>query len=343
MYLENQLAAIGGIKFSDKVPTAGVTKEELLVNKSFYDSLNDVEQRFLIEHELLHLIFKHHSRFPNSSIYENVASDLAINSLLKKRFCGNKDPRDVIPHLYATGCFPCKQSLPDGETTDWYLKAIDIPHFSLTPNGFGGKLNKELASLEEGIGDILAGDSTLDIAVKILKKKERYSFSQLVQTLVGNRSYRNDYGYVERFGRNRKFDSLLPSSVLSEGDVRIRKNNILLFLDFSGSCRSMASDFVSAADSIPQKLFNINKFKFGTHVVPFESSACGSGTCYDAIHQKVSYFKYDMVWIFTDGYSRFSAEIKDTDKWHWFLCKNSTTETIPRGSHIHFLDLLKRN
>lgn len=344
MYLENQLAAVGGVKFSNSVPTAGISEKELLINPGFFQTLNETEKRFLIEHELLHLILKHHSRFGGPSLHNNIGCDLAINSILQKRFCGDKDPSKVIPNLYDDGYFPSKCKFPEGQTADWYIEAIrSNPYLIQQKSTFGSSLNKNLSSLEDAVDGIFANDSGMDTQIKEIKKKERYSFLSLVQSLVGNRSFRNDYGYVERFGRNRRFDSLLPTSVLSEGDLRIRKNKILLFLDYSGSCRNMINDFNNASSQIPTKLFEIVKFKFADFVVPFSADdGYGGGTHYPNLIIEAKKHSYDMVWVFSDGEGYFSDVMKDPQKWHWFLDGSQNLASIPKGCHIHFLQLLKR-
>lgn len=344
MYLENQLNAIGGIKFSSKVPTAGINLEQgMLINPDFYGSLNQTEQMMLVEHELLHLILKHHTRFDHDYA-ANVAADLAINSMLQKRFCGDKDPSKIIPTLYSEGCFPSKMGLPENQTAEWYLQALksnryyyDLP----LDLGFGSKLDSKLGELEDKSSGALAGNGGLDTEVKEHKKKEKYSFDSYLQSLVGNKSYRSDFGYVERMGRSRRYDTLLPQTVLSEGDVRIRKNKVLLFLDFSGSCQKMIGDFTHAADQISKRLFDVVKFKFADYVVPFNDGGYGGGTNFENLRHEAAKHQYDMVWVFTDGEGSFYQTMKDADKWYWFLDGSCQIRNIPKGCKIAFLKQLK--
>jgi hypothetical protein len=345
MYLENQLAAIGGIKFDNVVDTAGINLDGMHINPNFYATLNDTEKQFLIEHELLHLVLKHHERFDLNQ-QTNIAADLAINSMLQRRFCGDRDPAKIIPRMYETGCFPSKMGFPEDQTTDWYLGALEKEApWDLPQLGFGSPLDPKLGELGEllDLSGILAGDSSLDTQVKDLKKREKYTFAHLVQSLVGNKSYRSDFGFVEKIGRNRRFKSLLPSTVLGEGDLRVRKNKVLLFLDFSGSCRMMIGDFVNAANQIPKNLFEIVKFKFATVVVPFDSDNCGGGTSFEEVRKEVSRQKnYDMVWMFTDGESSFYRDIPNPEKWHWFLSGTCERTAIHKLSKVHYLDKLKK-
>lgn len=343
MYLENQLAAIGGYTFDKSVPTAAITTEKMLINPDFFGPLNEIEKKFVIDHEVMHLILKHHSRF-DSSMATNIATDLAINSILQSRYCGNKNPKYIIPNLFLNGCFPSNYGLPEYKSADWYLAAISSHDYSsrLKQPTFGGELSKNLVMREGDAVGLYAADASFNKELERIIKKERYSFEELCKSLVGRASFHNDYGLVERFGRNRRYSSLLPSECFGEDDIKISKNKVLLYLDFSGSCVSMLPDFLNAAEQIPKRLFNIVKYKFSTKVVPFDSDI-GGGTAFDilASHAYNYHRKYDMVWVFTDGHGT-SIQLKDEEKWHWFLSTGGTMSYIPKKCNVHMLDAYRR-
>src|SRR5215217_6323208 len=63
---------ISSIVYSEELPTAAVRFDKegeclgMLINKTFWDELNDEEKVFLICHELCHFILKHGKRFKNA-------------------------------------------------------------------------------------------------------------------------------------------------------------------------------------------------------------------------------------------------------------------------------------
>lgn len=74
--------------YSDQVPTAGVGLRgidcELLVNKKFWDSLTDNEQLAVLQHELMHICFKHLTMkdyFGDMDLF-NIAADAEVNSYI---------------------------------------------------------------------------------------------------------------------------------------------------------------------------------------------------------------------------------------------------------------------
>ena len=72
-------------EYSDDTPTAEVRLQginmRMLFNKSFWDSLSDVEQRALLIHETLHICFEHLTNdylFPDKKL-SNIAADMEVN------------------------------------------------------------------------------------------------------------------------------------------------------------------------------------------------------------------------------------------------------------------------
>lgn len=59
-------------------------------NLDFYETLTDKQFLFLISHEICHFIFHHHQRLGNRILeYWNIATDFAINLMLKYQFDSN--------------------------------------------------------------------------------------------------------------------------------------------------------------------------------------------------------------------------------------------------------------
>lgn len=323
MYVDSYLKAIGGIQFSDSVNTAGVTQDGLFVNPTFYDSLDDFEKQFLITHEVLHLLFKHHSRFEcNQST--NIATDLAINSILLDMFqCKPED----MPVLGKIMVYPAKFGLPDGKTTEWYINALKS-NLMPVPLNMLSHLNTGAKNLE----DLLDCSLFQEEVQKELAPKQ--NFLSLVKSLLGNTTAYSGYDKIEKWGFNRKW-SILPGERWSEGDTKIRKNNVVLFLDYSGSCIPLRPKFEQARSEIPKQYFNVNHFRFADRISA-DTNHIGSGTNFHGLPEVASRYQADMIWVFTDGYGT-KLSIDCPNKWHWFLSEFNTISYIPQGCNIHFL------
>lgn len=103
--------------FSDEVPTAAVGRNgintELLINRSFWESLSDEKQIAVILHELNHVLFKHilmQKDFSNKETF-NISADLEVNSYIPELQC---DPYEY-PQLYN---FELKKG------TKWYYENL---------------------------------------------------------------------------------------------------------------------------------------------------------------------------------------------------------------------------
>ena len=83
-------------QFSDKVPTAAVARNgincRLLINKEYWESLDDEEQIFILKHECGHIMFKHMFLYNDLKDHEiaNIAEDTEINQWIdpKRTYLG---------------------------------------------------------------------------------------------------------------------------------------------------------------------------------------------------------------------------------------------------------------
>ena len=345
MYTAIQRKVLGDIIWTDKVPTAGITVEGMYINPAFWGTLNDIEKDLLIDHELHHLLLEHPKRFPEGTEEQNIGEDAAINDLLQKKYCGTQNPMSIIPTLYKGGVFPSKYNLPSNMTTEWYIEAMKQ---YTTKQEWGGvisakiKLNKDAQEATDTIkGGIMAGIDEYSEQIRILSKyNPKPTFVSLVRKLSGKKTAYDTFDFIEKFGYNRKYPtSLLPSEHLIEGQGKIRRNNVILFLDYSGSCQSMLPLFEKAAAQIPKNFFNIRTFLFADNVAEYKKGKMniGSGTNYHTLPKVATENKCDMVWCFTDGCgTSMSIPSATRSKWHWFLSENYLNY-IPKGCNIHFL------
>lgn len=75
--------------FDDSIPTACVRRKginvELAINPTFWNTLSDATELSILEHEVLHLVFKHlwmNKDFPNAK-HRNICQDIEVNSYLE--------------------------------------------------------------------------------------------------------------------------------------------------------------------------------------------------------------------------------------------------------------------
>lgn len=131
-------------RFDDKCPTACVARNgintELLVNKDFWESLNDEMQISILCHEVEHLLFGHvfmAESFGNHNLF-NMAADEECNSYLPAL---QKDPY----------CYPKAFGHPDKQGTKWYYSELSKQQKENPQNGNGsGQSNNDSGQNQQG-------------------------------------------------------------------------------------------------------------------------------------------------------------------------------------------------
>jgi len=126
---------------NDSVGTMGVSVEGtrlfLVYNEKFVESLSDAELRFVITHEVYHLVLHHCTvRLPqdkNDRKLYNMAADLAINSLIKQDV-NRTMPKDEKGN--DIGLMPKKFNYPDKLSMEQYVQLIKQDPNN-DPNGDG--------------------------------------------------------------------------------------------------------------------------------------------------------------------------------------------------------------
>lgn len=100
----------------DPIQTAAVGGDnDLYLRSTFWLALNDAERTGLLAHEVLHLVYRHHTRRNDrdGKIW-NIAGDLRINSDLK----------ELGFTLPPQGLYPSTFGFPEDKTTDWYYDEL---------------------------------------------------------------------------------------------------------------------------------------------------------------------------------------------------------------------------
>ena len=128
-------------RMSRSCPTMGVgvegTRLVLYYNPDFIDTLSDAELRFIITHEIYHVIFHHITvRLPereeDRELY-NIAADMAINCLIpespERKFPKDKDGKLI-------GVYPAMYKFEEKLSMEQYLQLLK-QKFSTKGNGQG--------------------------------------------------------------------------------------------------------------------------------------------------------------------------------------------------------------
>lgn len=307
-----QLWLVSNIIVDDKCPTAAVrwnskTKRiDLLIGPKFWDSLNAETKRFVIGHELLHLVLSHPMRtkaFKINPMVANIAQDVCVNEMLVRNFGFQREKLtngemfcwlDTVP-------FTDKNIQPRREF-EYYYNRVDLPKNKQNTvddhgqwgqsgdpsKGSGQMSEKDAADLEEAVKEALEGmdvEELEDLADRlnkngqqagtgtmgqIVKVKKNIRLSQKWRKIYKNWSKPSELPADDWTRQNRRLSWLKESNFMlpteHENEQKLEKEDVWLFLDTSGSCATLAQDFFDAANTIPKKWFNVTLFCFDTNV-----------------------------------------------------------------------------
>lgn len=352
-----QLWELGGIKFTNSIERAAVAFNregkciDFLFNPEFYKEISAQQLSFIITHECLHVLLYHGKRLYNNLNYKlnpeifNCAADIAIHEIMYKEF---EFDELGLEHVTRENYFSeILNEIEECQTTDYYFEKIvsnsnlETKYIELDSHmfneedgdGYSDLINKafnrlsevEKKELKEKLKDITGrGDESVDelynVEVnKVKKKKWEIIVKELSQAFI----------QADKFDwrrKNRRITSIdnglfLPSYL----ELDIKKVNVWLFMDTSGSCIDLASRFFSAAASLPEKFFDPKLFCFDTKVYPTDIRKKevfgGGGTSFDIIEEYIqnSNDPYpNFVFVITDGMGN-DVIPEYPERWHIFL------------------------
>jgi predicted metal-dependent peptidase len=162
------------------------------------------------------------------------------------------------------------------------------------------------------------------------------------------------YRDVEQWARTNRRMTLLPKEMILPSEMEVderdyveNKIDVWFFLDTSGSCWTLKDRFFAAAESLPEKRFNVRLFCFDTNVqetnLKERKIYGGGGTSFSIIEQYIQRtmqnenVKYpNAVWILTDGYGN-QVKPLHPEKWHWFLTDGGVKNYIDEKSNVFSL------
>lgn len=131
--LYQALYNLAEIKFSDTVSTAAVSFDkqgnflDMIINPTFWNSHNINGKKFIILHELSHVIYDHGKRALELELdleLSNIAQDIFINHQLDQNFNIQRETFDWKKYCWVETCFPDEQNVPTNRAFEYYYKKL---------------------------------------------------------------------------------------------------------------------------------------------------------------------------------------------------------------------------
>lgn len=185
-----------------------------------------------------------------------------------------------------------------------------------------------------------------NLKVKLIKKWESVMNKYVAKTEKEKE--------LTQWARINRRVSMIGGNLCLPSDMEIHdkdfgKYKIWLFLDYSGSCRSLSNFFFSASKTFDRKKFEIKKFAHTTRVSEFDKNGkCdiwGGGTSFSCIEtfiqNKISnkeISKYpDAILHFTDGHGN-CPQTKYPERWYVFLSRGGSPHCFDTKTNIYKLE-----
>ena len=328
-------------EFSDQTPTLGVyitDKVHLVINEKWFLEQSPLERIALLEHEILHLVMTHLTRFkPKHHEIWNIGCDMAINQ--------------YIPNLPKCGVTHTAFKLPGEKEAEFYYKELikKAKKVKVMMPGSGGGEGKEEESMQvpgaKEIDDHKIWDKSnanKDLSKAVVKSSIQNSIKSIkdignlpggIQQELNKLLKENLVNWKRELNRFINRATIVKMSLtrkrpnrryaLYEGNKNIYKLKVLVGLDTSGSIdnetlsmffgqieriRSMGLDIhIAECDC---KLGNTYKYK-----KPPKSVSGRGGTCFKPVFAFAKKNKPDVVIYLTDGYADKNWKNKTPTLW----------------------------
>ena len=360
-------------QFSDKVPTAAVARNgincRLLINKEYWESLDDEEQIFVLKHECGHIMFKHMFLYNDLKDHEiaNIAEDTEINQWI--------DPKRTYLGKYF---YPESLGVPEALGSREYYRLIvnnksKIQVRYVAGNGEGDSMidpenlpgqtvddhSKMQEGGEDGFGDLTDAEGELisnqidhiakNTAEQTLKQRGTIPecFKEYIEGLFKQKpAIFNWKKYFRRLigtqisidlKKTRKKESIrFPDS----SAVKYRKKSkILVAIDTSGSVNDKElCDFFSEINHICKSNVDVDICECDTQIDrvykytgKWDGTISGrGGTSFD---EPVRYFNehrdYTTLVYFTDGYAPIPSIRVRNNQIIWVITSNGQRQDYP--------------
>ena len=291
---------------TNSIPTAGVAVNDLDLklywNPEFVASLSPMEIRELLKHECYHIIFKHcTSRRQDPHLMWNIATDLAINSLLNeshlpegglvpgKALKNNPDSK-VSPESKAVWSRLSKliESFPKNKAAEWYmgkLKNDDELQEAIEKLPVGGEGIPGMDD-HDGWGDLTDEEKQImdgkvkDMLGEAVKKADRSNgwgnvssgTREMLRKMCSNsinwkKVLQNFIGRSQRLDKantHKKINRKYP--YIHPGVKKRHTSNLAIYIDQSGSVSNGDVELFFAALNELSKSVTFTVFPFDTEV-----------------------------------------------------------------------------
>jgi len=351
-----------------KIPTCGIGFDKDLlkfiinINTDWFESLNFVTQKFVLIHEICHIIFHFFDRIAGRDIAKfNIAQDIVINHLIINSCNINRNElTDWDKYCWIDTVAFTTTPLPD-QSSDYYYDLIDMPNNAASLlDGHIGLSDQDIENLLkdmsiETINDLQkfqsknnriissgSGDSYIpDLIEQIIEEKTRNAAWNKISVLLNKETEIDEDIWTRKNYRIGNTKLTLP--VAKDIDDK-KKAEVYIFLDCSGSCGGLRHTFIKLVNSIPQNKFVIKKYAFTTKVQEIENDRYlkDGGTSFKCIDNFVNSLKQypKNIFVITDGFAD-RITPKFPKKWHWILSSRHI-HSLPKESHIYTLPNLDK-
>ena len=379
---------IGRPTFVESIQTAAIAFNkkngkylQFLFNPKFWNYLDDYERCFIIAHECLHVILNHGRRGRGKDQRKtNIALDLIVNNMLTNNI-GLKLTPKLLEGIHFQTVFKDPNIVPKNKSFEFYYN-----YLTEHPENISDKINisdhdylyeiniedlidyisenqnlseKQKKELKEKLNNELkdkVGTESLDKILDIYnepKIKFKFKWETIIKKIVQNKysSVFREYESPNWVKEDRRTtlmskDVILPLYLDEKPEY---KYELWFFSDVSGSCEHYASKFLSVAQSIPDKIFDVkfHTFDVSTREVNLKNPKIvgGGGTCFSQIETyiqnkiKKDRIKYpETIVCISDGQGTI-IKPQYPQNWLWILTSNNRN-CLPENTKVVMLDEL---
>ena len=370
--LAKRVYYLGQPRFTDSIPTASLTVNEqgkpiFGFNRMFFDSLGNDELMFIIFHETLHYVFRHHSRCHDRiPALWNIASDLVVNTFLLqevgfarvsshsfKSFLNSAITFKNLPiaskdvdctKLTVEEVYELLAKNPQSDLTKFSnLKACDehiwLEYDTDNDREQDGLLDELAEQAQQVFRDWLPhwGYTPLGElrAIGEIDKSSGIDWDRILFRRIASciRLTLNEQWAPP----NRKIAWLYPDLLLpAEHQVEENQISVLMAIDASGSISPLVLDrLLGVARSIPADRVQLTTISFDTMIYPMDiwenvpAIRGGGGTSFKAVEVFAGQLNQypDLVVILTDGFAPRPA-VQHPQRWFWLVTEHGTTKHI---------------
>ena len=332
-------------RFDSSIPTACVARNginvELLINEQFWNSLTDLEEIAVLEHEINHICHHHmtmQESFPNKKHF-NIAADAEINCYIKNlpKDCIKPEKFGLMPYMGTKFYYeniPEKED-PKNDTLDVHdwkdFENLSEAEKKLIQNQVDHIAKNTAEQVQKMQGNIPAG-LTDYIKSLFVKREPVFNWKSYFRRVIGNsiKSYIKSTRYRPSF----RFKG-------QPGNCLKFKPKVLVAVDTSGSVdNTELQDFFTeiqylyktgvAVDVIEFDTRIQNKFEYKGQKTEIKIVGRGGTDVTECFNHYKEHREYSTLVVFTDGY--LSINLPKCQNVIWVITSNGQRQNYPGTS-----------